>query len=39
LDYWFLRQVHLPRGTRLLCKPESASVDLRFLDGSVAEGP
>ncbi len=38
LDYWFLRPIRLPPGTRLLCRPDSASVELRFLGGSVA-GP
>lgn len=32
-DYWFLRRIALPEGTRLLCEPESASVVVRFLDG------
>ena len=38
LDYWFLRQVRLPRGTRLVCKPDSATIDLRLRDSSSA-GP
>lgn len=36
LDYWFLRKVRLPRGTRLVCKPDSAAVGLRWLDSSAA---
>lgn len=31
-DYWFLRRITLPVGTRLLCEPESASVELRFVE-------
>ena len=33
MDYWFLRQVALPAGTRLVCRPETAEVDLRFAAG------
>lgn len=32
LDYWFLRPLALPAGTRLVCQPESAPLDLRFAD-------
>ena len=31
MDYWFLRHVALPAGTRLVCQPETAEVDLRFV--------
>ncbi len=31
MDYWFLHAVELPEGTRLLCRPPSAAVDLRFM--------
>jgi len=29
-DYWFLKEVSLPAGTRLVCRPETAEVDLRL---------
>lgn len=29
-DYWFLREVSLPAGTRLVCRPETVEVDLRL---------
>ena len=36
VDYWFLRQVRLPRGTRLVCSPDAAAVSVWFLDASAA---
>ena len=33
-DYWFLRPLALPAGTRLVCQPGSARVDVRFADGA-----
>ena len=30
LDYWFLRPLALPIGTRLVCQPASAGLDLRI---------
>lgn len=38
-DYWFLRPVELPEGTRLLCEPETASVDLRLAADGKRIGP
>lgn len=38
LDYWFLRPLALPEGTRLVCQPGSARVDLRYADGPIASG-
>ena len=38
-DYWFLRGIALPEGTRLLCEPESASVDLHFAQGPSGSSP
>ena len=33
LHYWFVRPVRLPSGTRLLCRPESAAIAIRFREG------
>ncbi len=38
-DYWFLRWINLPRGTRLVCAPPSAAVDLRFLEPPPQDAP
>ena len=38
LDYWFLRPLALPAGTRLVCQPESARLDLRFADEPAVSG-
>ena len=35
-DYWFLRPVRLPAGTRLVCEPDTASVDLWVLGADPA---
>lgn len=37
-DYWFLRSVTLPAGTRLLCRPATAYVELR-IDRGTEKGP
>ena len=37
-DYWFLRRIALPEGTRLICEPESASVDLHLAEAPGAAG-
>lgn len=38
LDYWFLRPLALPAGTRLVCQPERARVDVRFADDAAVSG-
>lgn len=38
LDYWFLRPLALPAGTRLVCQPGSAQADVRFADEQAVSG-
>ncbi len=38
-DYWFLREISLRPGTKLRCKPEGATVDLRYRPSPAASGP
>lgn len=33
-DYWFLRAIEMPAGTRVVCRPQTAAVDLRFVRNS-----
>lgn len=37
-DYWFLRPLALPAGTRLVCQPEGARVEVRFADEQAVSG-
>ena len=38
MDYWFLRHAALPAGTRLICQPETAEVDLRITPDPAVAG-
>ena len=38
LDYWFLRPLALPAGTRLVCQPEGARADVRFAEEQAVSG-
>ena len=39
MDYWFLRHAALPAGTRLICQPETAEVELRIAPEPAVAGP
>ena len=39
MDYWFLQEISLPTGTKLVCKPEGAEAELRYRELRAASGP